>query len=100
MHGTTHEIPLDRLKTEELKPTDGVPEYLVIREEKRTISRIVLFHILGTNILFHIDLQAERPHLLYSMANLVLLWAEKRFVNMKYLQEAAGYQESKNILRD
>jgi len=39
VHGTTHEIPLERLKAEELKPIDGVPEYLVIREETRSISR-------------------------------------------------------------
>lgn len=33
VHGTTHEIPLERLKSQGLKPIDGVPEYLVIREE-------------------------------------------------------------------
>ncbi len=38
VHGTTHEIPLERLKSEGLKPINGVPEYLVIREETRTIS--------------------------------------------------------------
>jgi hypothetical protein len=38
-HGTTHEIPLERLKSEGLKPIDGVPEYLVIREETGKISR-------------------------------------------------------------
>ncbi|VVB84816.1 Integrase core domain protein [uncultured archaeon] len=47
VHGTTHEIPLDRLKAEELKPTDGVPEYLVIREEKRTISRDCFISYIG-----------------------------------------------------
>ncbi len=39
VHGTTHEIPLERLKSEELKPIDLVPEYFVIREEARKISR-------------------------------------------------------------
>jgi transposase len=39
VHGTTHEIPLERLKSEGLKPIDLVPEYLVIREETRKISR-------------------------------------------------------------
>jgi len=93
----THEIPIDRLKLEELKPIDGVPEYLVIREETRTISRIVLFHTLGTNILFHIDLLVERLHFKYSMANLALLWAENMSVNMKYFQEAAGIKGKKHF---
>ncbi len=39
IHGTTHEIPLERLKSEEMKPIGEVPEYLVIREETRKISR-------------------------------------------------------------
>lgn len=47
MHGTTHEIPLERLKEEELKPIDGVPEYLVIREETRTISRDCFISYIG-----------------------------------------------------
>lgn len=47
VHGTTHEIPLDRLKIEELKPIGGVPEYLVIREETRTISRDCFISYIG-----------------------------------------------------
>ena len=47
VHGTTHEIPLDRLKAEELKPIEGVPEYLVIREETRTISRDCFISYIG-----------------------------------------------------
>jgi transposase len=47
VHGTTHEIPLERLKTEGLKPINGVPEYLVIREETRNISRDCFISYLG-----------------------------------------------------
>lgn len=47
MHGTTHEIPLERLKAEELKPIDGVPEYLATREETRTISRDCFISYIG-----------------------------------------------------
>jgi transposase len=47
LHGTTHEIPLERLKAEGLKPIDGVPEYLVIREEARKISRDCFISYLG-----------------------------------------------------
>ena len=47
VHGTTHEIPLERLKIEELKPIDGIPEYLVIREETRTISRDCFISYIG-----------------------------------------------------
>ncbi|MCZ7401057.1 MAG: IS21 family transposase [Candidatus Methanoperedens sp.] len=47
MHGTTHEIPLERLKSEGLKPIDGVPEYHVIREETRTISRDCFISYIG-----------------------------------------------------
>lgn len=47
VHGTTHEIPLERLKAEGLKPIDGVPEYLVIRDETRTISRDCFISYLG-----------------------------------------------------
>lgn len=46
-HGTTHEIPLERLKSEGLKPVDGVPEYLMVREETRTISRDCFISYLG-----------------------------------------------------
>jgi transposase len=47
VHGTTHEIPLERLKSEELRPIDGLPEYLVIREESRNISRDCFISYLG-----------------------------------------------------
>ena len=47
VHGTTHEIPLDRLKLEGLKPLNGVTEYLIIREEKRTISKDCFISYLG-----------------------------------------------------
>ncbi len=47
IHGTTHEIPLERLKSEELKPIDFIPEYLVIREEARKISRDCFISYLG-----------------------------------------------------
>ncbi len=46
-HGTTHEIPMERLKSEGLKPIDGIPEYLVIREETRTISSDCFISYLG-----------------------------------------------------
>jgi hypothetical protein len=47
VHGTTHEIPLERLKLEGLKPLDRVTEYLIIREEKRTISKDCFISYLG-----------------------------------------------------
>src|SRR5659263_556659 len=47
LHGSTHEIPLDRFKAEGLKPINGVPEYLVIREEARKISRECFISYLG-----------------------------------------------------
>jgi transposase len=47
VHGTTHEIPLERFKAEGLKPINGVPEYLVIREEARKISRECFISYLG-----------------------------------------------------
>lgn len=46
-HGTTHEIPLERLKSEGLKPVDSVPKYLMVREETRTISRDCFISYLG-----------------------------------------------------
>jgi transposase len=47
VHGTTHEIPLERLKSEGLKPIDGVPVYLIIREDVRKISRDCYISYLG-----------------------------------------------------
>jgi len=47
VHGTTHEIPLERLKAEGLKPISGIPEYLIIREEIRTISKDCFISYLG-----------------------------------------------------
>lgn len=46
-HGTTHEIPKERLISEGLKPIDGVPVYLVIREETRAISSDCFVSYLG-----------------------------------------------------
>lgn len=39
IHGTTHEIPVERLKLEGLSPVKGVPTYIVNRECIRKISR-------------------------------------------------------------
>ena len=39
IHGTTHEIPVDRLRQENLKSLIGIPPYLLRREEHRKISR-------------------------------------------------------------
>ena len=39
VHGTTHEIPLRRLKDEKLNPLSNVPPYMTRREESRKISR-------------------------------------------------------------
>ena len=47
VHGTTHEIPLERLKVEGLKPLNGVTEYIIIREEARKISRECFISYLG-----------------------------------------------------
>ena len=47
VHGTTHEIPLERLKVEGLKTLTGVTEYIIIREEKRTISKDCFISYLG-----------------------------------------------------
>lgn len=47
VHGTTHEIPLERFKSEELKPINEVPEYLIIREEGRKISKDCFISYLG-----------------------------------------------------
>jgi transposase len=47
VHGTTHEIPIECHKLEELKPIDAVPEYLIIREETRKISRDCYISYLG-----------------------------------------------------
>ena len=38
-HGTTHEIPGERLMKEKLKPIDSVPGYFTRKEESRKISR-------------------------------------------------------------
>ena len=39
IHGTTHEIPVERLKLEGLNPVEVVPAYVVNRECTRKISR-------------------------------------------------------------
>ena len=47
VHGTTHEIPIERHKLEELKPIDTIPEYFIIRNETRKISRDCYISYLG-----------------------------------------------------
>lgn len=47
VHGTTHEIPTKRHELEELRPIDKMPEYFIIREEIRKISRDCYISYLG-----------------------------------------------------
>ena len=47
VHGTTHEIPTERYELEELRPIDNMPEYFIIREEIRKISRDCYISYLG-----------------------------------------------------
>ena len=47
VHGTTHEIPTERYELEELRPIDTMPEYFIIREETRKISRDCYISYLG-----------------------------------------------------
>jgi transposase len=47
VHGTTHEIPIQRHKLEKLKSVDTIPEYFIIREETRKISRDCYISYLG-----------------------------------------------------
>jgi len=46
-HGTTHEIPFDRLQRENLKSMAGIPAYRLRREERRKISREAYISYLG-----------------------------------------------------
>ena len=39
IHGTTHEVPLQRLKDETLNPLSSVPAYMTRKEEIRKVSR-------------------------------------------------------------
>ena len=39
IHGTTHEIPVERLKKESLNPLSSVPVYMTRKEETRKVSR-------------------------------------------------------------
>ncbi|AKB26295.1 Mobile element protein [Methanosarcina sp. MTP4] len=47
VHGTTHEIPLERFKEENLASLDQVPAYRVVKEETRKISRDCYISYLG-----------------------------------------------------
>ena len=46
-HGTTHEIPVERLQQENLKPLIGIPPYRLRQEERRKISREAYISYLG-----------------------------------------------------
>ena len=39
VHGTTHEVPFQRLKDEKLNPLSNVPPYMTRKEESRKVSR-------------------------------------------------------------
>jgi hypothetical protein len=39
VHGTTHEIPIERVKEENLQPLDGKPEYIVYLTTNRKVTR-------------------------------------------------------------
>lgn len=47
VHGTTHEIPLERFKVENLVPLDQVPAYKVVKKETRKVSRDCYVSYLG-----------------------------------------------------
>jgi len=47
VHGTTHEIPLERFKMENLIPLDQVPTYRVVKIETRKVSRDCYISYLG-----------------------------------------------------
>lgn len=47
VHGTTHEVPIERHKLEKLKSVDTIPEYFMIRKETRKISRDCYISYLG-----------------------------------------------------
>lgn len=47
VHGTTHEIPLERLKAENLLSIDSKPEYPVIQQARRNVSRDCFISYLG-----------------------------------------------------
>jgi len=47
VHGTTNEIPYERLPKENLKPISTIPEYHIIRKETRKISRDCNISYLG-----------------------------------------------------
>jgi hypothetical protein len=38
-HGTTHEVPMERLKDENLHPLDARPGYVVYQQTTRKVSR-------------------------------------------------------------
>ena len=46
-HGTTHEIPFERLKQENLKNISDIPPYQIRREESRKVSRDCYISYLG-----------------------------------------------------
>ena len=52
VHGTTHEIPLERLKDEKLNPLSTVPAYMTRKEEIRKVSRDCYVSYRGTGIPF------------------------------------------------
>jgi len=47
IHGTTHEIPVERLKAENLLSIDSKPEYPVIQQARRNVSRDCFISYLG-----------------------------------------------------
>jgi len=49
VHGTTHEIPYDRLSNENLTPFESLPVYHIIRKEPRKISRDCYISYLGNH---------------------------------------------------
>jgi hypothetical protein len=61
VHGTTHEIPIERHKLEELRSLDTIPEYFTIREETRS-PEIAISHIweINTQYLGSVSIKALR----------------------------------------
>ena len=47
VHGTTHQIPLERFKEENLSPLGQVPPYKVVHKETRKVSRDCYISFLG-----------------------------------------------------
>lgn len=90
VHGTTNEIPYERLPKENLKLISTIPDYHIIRNETRKITRDCYISYLGNRYSVPYVHAGRTAKLRIDDRSFKVYVQGKSFVNMKFRMEITG----------